>query len=185
MALDTVSTATVELKMNWDVEAARSGFTGVRNTETLTRRITFTKGAGADAINELCSFIQTVNASSTVDVDLSAALTNVVNSAAVTIARIKFIAIELLTATDTDATGAVIGTACSSILVGGDATAPWLFLVDGTDKVRLLNGDFIAVSRRGATGLVVTGASADVLQIQNEDAVVAAKVRVTVFGAAT
>src|SRR4051812_28109222 len=113
MALDTLTQLLVSVSLAWNVGKSRAGFQSVGNSQNLQHRISFSLGAGADACNELVAFIQTVNASTTTDIDMSAALTNVVNDLAVTLARVKFLFAKLLTAADADDAGTVIGTACS------------------------------------------------------------------------
>lgn len=184
MSLSALTTMTTKIDIEWNVTKTRSGFQPVTNAQSLIKSISWSLGAGADSINELAAFIQTVTANTTTDVDLSAALTNVVNDDSITLARIKFLFAMLLTASDTDDDGNVTGNACSGITLFGDANST-LFLDDASDKVTLGNGDMFFRTRRSATGIVVTVSTADVLQIQNNDASVDAKVLLVIGGAAS
>jgi len=183
-ALSVINSARVSISVTWDVVKSVTGFAGVRSNETITRLVNFTLGTGADQINEIYTAVLTVNAATTTDFDLTPTLTNVVNDLLIVLARVKFLMIELLTATDTDPAGTVIGTAASSITVFGDANSLPALNTAATTTT-LGNGDAVVFIRRSATGIVVTGGTGDVLQIQNNDGATAAKVRVTLFGAAT
>lgn len=184
MALSVVNSCRLTLTAAWDVVKSVTGFNGVRSNESVSRIVNFTLGTGADQCNEIYSAVLTVNAATTTDFDLTPTLTNVVNDVTITLARIKMIMIELLTATDTDPAGSVIGSSASSITVFGDANST-PFLNTAATTTTLGNGDAVVFLRRSATGIVVTGATGDILQIQNNDGAVAAKIRVTIFGAAT
>jgi hypothetical protein len=184
MALSTIDQFQLTLSLQWNVTKTRTGLQPLRNQENQQHRQTYTLGVGAGAINELVAYVHTVTAGATVDIDMSAALTNVVNDLAITLARVKVFFAKLLSASDTDADGNVIGNACSGVTLGGDA-ANWLFLTDPSDKVRINNGDMLLLTRKDATGLVVTGTTADILQVQNHDGAVDAKLLLILGGAAT
>lgn len=184
MALDSVTSMQLSLTINWAVGKTRTGLQPVTNQQTLQHRVAFTKGVGSDQINELVCYIHTVPAGTTVDIDLSAALTNVVNDPTVTLARVKFLFVKLLATADLDEEGNTIGNGCTGITLGGDANS-FPFLKDPTDKLDLGNGDFHFLSRRSATGIVVTPSTGDILQIQNTDGGVDAKVLLLIGGAAS
>lgn len=187
MALTQINQAQLYLKIAWDVGKLVTGSNPVRHQNLdnpVTRTINFgllTPPTTADKIDEVYSAILTLAASTTTDYDLSAALTNVVNDVNITVGSIKLICVELLSASDTDSAGTVLGNACSSITVFGDVQSP-LVLADASDKVTLGNGDVFLLTRRSAAGIdVAGGGTTDVLQIQNNDASVAAKIRLTLF----
>lgn len=180
MPLDTF-TGKIEARINWSASKSQEGLAGLFSNENLNRTISMSVGTGSDQADEVVSTIVSVAASGTSDLDLGAALTNVVNDTAITLATVKAIVIELLTATDTDANGTVIGSAATNVTVGGDINAAVLGFGGATETWTINNGDFLAASRRAA-GWAITNATADILQIVNNDAAVGAEVRVTLFG---
>lgn len=189
MALSTISQAIARMTATHQVGKARTGYADLTDSDNGPNpadQVSFALGTGADQINEILSVILTIAASTTTDFDLSAAQTNVVNDALVTLARAKFVSFKLLGVADLDPVGTVLGTACSSVVVGAAAANPFLmFLTGATHTFTLGNGDFVMGTRRSATGMVLTSGASDTLRIQNLDAVNSAKVRFKLYGCAT
>jgi hypothetical protein len=181
--LDTITSWQYSAALAWNVSKTRSGLAPVVNSETLQRRLTFTLGDAAGAINQLISTIVTVAPAGSATVDLSGVLTNVVNEVNATLSKVRFFRAVLLSAADLDGDGNALGNAASAVVLGG-APGTWPFLVDISDKVRLDNGDEFTLTRRGATGLPVTAGTADTLNIANQDAGLEAKVLLVFAGGA-
>src|SRR5262247_2667862 len=108
MALSAIPSAASTLTLTWTVQKARPGFSPTENNQTLTERIRWGLGTGLEAFNELVATVVTVAMGATLDVDLSAALTNVVNDANVPLARVKLLCIKLLSVADVDQAGAAL-----------------------------------------------------------------------------
>ena len=141
-------------------------------------------GTGSQLANQASDLIVTGGTSATVNLDLSAAFSNILGNAAATWARIKGVLFKLLSPAD-DSTN---GTLCSGLLIGNGST-PWQGFFGATTGTILLNGgtatvpgDWVAGSTDGATGWVVTG-SAKILKMVNQDASNTFALRLTLIGA--
>lgn len=182
MALDVLNSASARFQIGWDAAKNQTGLNGVSSSNSLTKNVTFTLGVGAGQINEVVSQIRTLAASTNEELDLAAALANVVNDPAVALARIKVLAIQLLSTTD-DSTN---GTLASSITIGNAAATPWQGPFGATTHtITVPNGGFVVLGRTDATGWAVTNGAADKLKIANNDAGLIAAYRITLFGGAT
>ena len=139
-----------------------------------------TANAAVGGADEFISFVQTVNASSSVTIDLTA-LTDILKQSSVSLARVKFMMFRLLSAAD-DATN---GTAASSITVGNNASNDFLgWLAGTTPTFSVSNGGCVLFSEPSAGGKTVDGTH-KILKITNNDAGVAAKVQITIVGGTT
>lgn len=191
MAVDSLR-LTAGLSFGFRVKKAVVGSGPREQGYTYSLSIAFGTGAGAGACNELYAAVRTLAASTTEDIDLSAALTNVLGEAAVTLARIKAILVWLLSTSQSVGTEAVsggsarvTGTACSSITLFGAASNPWQGpLVGATAKLTVDNGNGFQQTRNTAAGWVVDGTH-DTLRVTNDDGAVAAKYVLALAGAAT
>lgn len=183
MALDTVSTMQVAVNFNWNVAKNLTGFSPVSNNSSPTHRISFTKGHVADQLNELVAIVVTVPPGpGGIALDLSAALENVVNDVNVTLAKVKFLFVKLLSAADQDPAGTALGNACSGITVGENSDE-MAYLTEPTAGIPLGNGDMFMITRRAGDGIHVGGSHNDKLTFWNEDPAVDAKVMVILGGA--
>lgn len=139
----------------------------------------WTYGTGVDSANQIVTTALSIAASGTNDLDLSGSLTNIVGDTTATLSAVKAIMVELINVAQ-DSTN---GTACSSITIGADATNPWLAPFDaGTGTYTIKSGGRWFHEDPTAGGLPVTASTGDILQIVNNDAGVAAYVRVTIIG---
>lgn len=139
----------------------------------------------ANEANQCSCTLYSISASSSTTIDLSAAVTNIVNSSTSTFARIKSIMIQLLSTTD----DSVNGTACTSITVGDAASNQWISqslsggLSTATSQIDIANGGFcIPLSCDNANGTPV-GSSYKSFKIVNNDSGHAAAVAISVIGA--
>ena len=168
--------------------AAATKAEGTNNTScAIASTTTATSLGGGDLIYG--PVVRTLTASSNETLDLSGSLSNLVGDTSIAFARVKMILVELLSAAQTTDDG-VVGTAATSILVGGAASNQALagsgkMLADTSDKVRVLNGGFFAWGAGTAAGVTVANASTDSLKVENEDGAVSAKYRITVWGASS
>lgn len=89
----------------------------------------------------------------------------------VTLARVKIIYVELLTTT-----------AASSLLVGGGSNPLINWIGTAGDQVRVRNGGAFILVAPDATGYAVTGATADILTIANQDASLVAYYKLGIVG---
>lgn len=112
-------------------------------------------GTGADQASNVFTDTRTIAASGTDALDLSGVLQNALG------ATIAFTAVKaiMIVADPGNINNVVVGGAGSNTFVGPFA--------DATDKVVVGPGDVFFVTRRNATGLVVTNATGDQLLIAN------------------
>lgn len=155
----------------------------VKWADTLAWALNFTSaGAGAAAFNQLCIGVLSIAAGTgtTGTIDLAGSLTNVLNDASVSFARVKIMIVKLLSATDTEPQA---GTACSSIRIGAGSNPFPGWFVDVSDKLELTNGEILVLGGTGATGHAVTAGTGDIVTFENRDNSVAAKIFYAFYGA--
>lgn len=174
MALSAITQLLFQRMISWTVKKTQTGLAkGISSSEQLTDTETFTLGTAADQAQNVATAIIDVTASGTTNVDLTA-LTSVVGDANMTVARVKLFCLELLAVADG-------GTACSSVTVGNAASNAWAWILSvATTTYPLKNGDWVAWKSSDATGVVVDSTH-KVIKVLNNDAVNAAKLRLTVF----
>lgn len=191
----TTLTSTASLACNWTHSKTQSGSADTSNQGTYNKRLSFANGTGAGKANELFQEIRTLAAGASETLDFSGGtgtgsiggeLVNLLGDTIV-FAKIKAIFFWLLAAADTGPDGATVGTACTSILVGGAAAAQALagasgFLADTSDKFRVFNGGFAGFGVANANGVAVSNGASDRLRVVNEDGAVQAKYVITVIG---
>ncbi len=187
MSIDAL-TASLKLQMTWDARDNVQGSQPVSHNETLVKTLSLgtsqspTTAGGADECIFLVRYIST---GGTDTLDLSAALTNVVRDSAVTLVRIKTLAIVLFgTGDQQGAAGVTVtGTACTGIKVGGEGTHPWKGPFTNTaDQIEILNDGFAALGTRGPLGYNVSSGMNDKLLITNLDASVTAVYGIGILG---
>ena len=185
MALTALS-ATIRLQTNWTVEKSTSGMSNTPHTQSIAKSIAFTTGVGANQCNQLYAATRTLAAGATENLDLAGSLTDLVGQTSIAFARVKAIQVRLLSASETAADGTTVGTACSSITIGGAASAQAaLFFADVSDKHKIYNGGFYAAACGTAAGVTVTATTADLLKVNNDDGAVAAVYEIVLIGAET
>lgn len=188
MALDSL-TSTLKIQMNWTAEDSLTGddYSPVSNTGTITHQSsvgTSAANAAAGGGNELCSFIQSIAASSSAVIDLSS-LTNILQASAISLARVKGIVIRLLSATDDETNG----TAAEYITVGNNASNDWTsqsggrgWLASATSVIDIPNGGAVGASFPTAAGVLVDSTHENV-KVVNGSSTLAAKVQISIQGA--
>src|SRR5262245_21400316 len=112
MAIDNL-TVTINPLVQWSAEKLQTGLARLPNNTQATKRFAYTKGVGAGQCNDVYASVRTLAGGANETIDLSAALTNVVGTANVTVARVKWLMIWLLASTDTAPDGTTVGTAAS------------------------------------------------------------------------
>ena len=191
----TTLTASAGLALSWTHEETQAGSSNTKNQGSYNKRLSFANGTGAGKADELYQTVRTLaaGASETLDFSGGAGTATIggelVNLLGITIAftKIKAIFIWLLAAADTAPDGSTVGTAASSILIGGAASAQALagasgFLADTSDKIRVFNGGFAGFGVANAAGVAVANGATDRLRVVNEDGAVAAKYVITIIG---
>jgi hypothetical protein len=168
------------VQAQWTVSKARSGLPNLPSNDSVKRTVSLSLGSSADQFQEMISTIVSIAAAATANVDIATALTNVVNDLAVPVTKVVLWLVELLSTSDKDANGNVLGTACSGITIGNHATQPFQFGMSAAATDTIHNGDFRAGSDHSA-GLTVANGTVDTIKIVNNDAAVAAAVRITLF----
>jgi hypothetical protein len=137
---------------------------------------TLSLGSGLNQVNEPISYIQSVGIGSTLNLDLTT-LTDILQVTNINLTIIKAILIELLSPTQDGS-----GTLASSISIGAAAANPWSTGPFGaTDTQKIFNGGLYYATNFSAAGFPVD-ATHKVLKIVNNDAGLAASVRITILG---
>lgn len=177
--------ANLSLQCSQTLASTNSNLTTLQINPTVQGLAKFTStGAGANAINQGNTKLYSISASSSTTIDLSAAITNFVNSSTATFTRVKIIIIRLLSTTD----DSVNGTAAASITFGNAASNQFVsqsgsgFLLSTTGTYDVPNGGGHAFWCSNANGVVIDGTHKS-LKILNNDAGVAATVELTLVGA--
>ncbi len=172
---------------------AATGLTGtdyqpLQSNQTVKKIVavgTAAANAAAGGSDEAASFLITLSASASVSTDLTS-ITDIMQTASVTLARIKALIIRLLSATD-DATN---GTAASGITIDGTVTNGLLsatgsgWLTNSTSKFDVPNGGKISFGTPAAAGVVVNSGS-KIVKITNLDGALTAKAQLTCAGGST
>lgn len=182
MAINTLSEANVRVNLNWSATKNRTGngndLSGWTDRQTIVRAISWSLGSGAGAIDFIHSQLYSITASGTTTIDLSS-IVNVVQDTVTTVARIKGLYFNLVSATQ-DTT---YGTACSQVTIGAAGANPHTMFLGGTTPTIVLKaGCQVGWADPGATGFAVSGGAKNIL-VTNNDASVAAALLVAIFGA--
>jgi hypothetical protein len=182
--IDTL-TVTLTSKRTLTAEDNVTGFaTPLRIQLQPSKAVSYSSAVANNAAGgaDLCAeFIVSVAGGGTATIDLQS-VTDLLQTAAQSFARIKSIRFHLLSSTLDAGDDATNGTACSSVTIGDAATnANAMFLGAQDQTVTLPNGADIEYRDPGATGITVDGTHSDIL-ITNNDGSVTAKVKVTITG---
>ncbi len=182
-------TATPQDNMSWVAQNNLTGsnYSPITNQGRTTKQVAYTStiaNAAAGGANELVSYLVSVTASGNTTVNLQA-VTDILNTANVNLARVKGYSIWLLSTTD-DAT---YGTNCSSIRWGG-GTTPVQFNLTTTDAANTGNTAAMTIFKGGivqyfdqTAGGFTTSNTARNLFFLNNDATNAAKIELTLIAA--
>lgn len=183
MAIGTL-TVTVSQIQRWNAQNSPSGsIAPITNGSQNSLQQDYGTGSANNTLggaDEYFNFLLTLTASSSSTVDLTA-MTNVLAQATVSIARIKAFQFQLLSV----AQDSVNGTACSSISIGNAATNQQLLNLNATSSLyTVYTGGSWSYSDQTAGGFVVDGSHLN-LKFLNNDAGVAAKIRIQIVGGTT
>ncbi len=150
---------------------------------SIERRKTWAFGSsGASTVNQVATMIFTATANTTTRLDLSGAIANGVGDTAGTFTKAQFMLIELLT-TAQDATNGNAGP--SSVTISASATFPVTTTPLGAAQTyTMVAGEKWLIDRSDSGGITIAAGSADGIDFLNNDAAVAGKFRITLFGLA-
>src|SRR5262245_46371721 len=185
MALSSLSSS-IKLVVSWVAQKVITGsdYAPTANSTNINKTValgTSSANNTAGGSDEVVSFIQSINASSSATIDLTA-LTDILG-AACTLARVKGIVIRLLSVAD----DAVVGTAAAFLTIGNNAANDFIsqagsgWLASATSVLDVPNGGFVAFSTPSALGVAVD-ATHKIIKILNGSASVAAKVQISLIG---
>jgi hypothetical protein len=183
MAFDSLTTGRATATLEISAGKNTTGGPQITNTPlSFTKRVSFSFGSGALAFNNAYCAVTSIPGGGNTTLDLSGALTSIVNEANMALTGAKVLGVFLLGTGDTAPDGTTVGTAASSITIG-NATNPCLFGFGAAAHTwTVTNGDFFLATISTAAGWTVTNATADGLKIVNNDGAVTAKVLVVIAG---
>ncbi len=191
MALSSLS-VTPQNNLSWTAQNNLTGsnYNPITNSGRITKQVAYgtsIANAAAGGANEFISYLISLAAAANTTVNLQA-VTDILNTANVNLARIKGYEIRLLSTSD-DAT---YGTNCTSIRWGGAAATPQQFNLTTTDAVNTANTAAFTVYKGGTVqyfdqtaGGFTNDNTARSLFFLNLDATNAAKVELSLIGGTT
>ncbi len=178
-----------------------SDYSGVASNQSVSKSLTYgtaAANAAANGANECASFLTTLAGSASASLDLTS-LTNIMQVAGISLARVKALVFRVLSVAD-DATN---GSAATSVTIdstvansfSSQSESGWFNNAhEGTatggagdatgSKMCLPNGSVLAFATPSAAGILVDGTH-KIIKITNVDTVVSAKVQLTLFGGTT
>lgn len=167
MAISSLN-VTVSQAQQWN---AQNNITGVVSPTVNASKSTFSQlynnGLANNVIggaNQYFVFLTTIAASGTALLDFTS-LTNILQQAGVSLARIKAWQFQLLSI----AQDSVNGTACTSVVCGANASNPLVLNMGGTTPTFTLNnGGSQSYSDQSAAGFTVSG-TVKILKVVNND----------------
>lgn len=189
-------TASATVQLGWTAQNSLTGTDYSPTQQSSTIRKLQTHGtavanAGVGGGDELYSAISSISASGTVSIDLTA-ITDILSQAGISLARVKFIMLRLLSVAD-DATN---GTAASSVTLdntvanalSAQAHSGWFDNGSegavGGSKFTVPNGAGLIFMLPNAAGVVVDGTH-KVIKAVNNDGSLTAKLQLSVMGGST
>lgn len=186
MALSSL-TATLQMSLNWTAQNNITGsdYSAVQQSTNIRKSLTVGTSLGnavAGGADELISYVVSIAGGGTATIDFTS-LTNILQTAGISLARVKFIAIRLLNVAD----DSVVGTAATYVTVGANATNPFFsqsgsgFLATNTSSLDVPSGGVFAFGTPSAAGVLVDGTH-KILKIVNGDGAVTAKVQLSLVG---
>lgn len=150
----------------------------IRNSFSSNR--VYANGNGTSSgsqINEVFSDIRTLAAGANEPLDLFGVLIGEMGDT-VDLTKVKELRIRLADAANPDGSNQA-----SSIAVGGASANGWFpFLMDATDRLKVLKGMTVSIGCPVLAGMPVVAGSADQLKIENNDLVNNATYSIAVFG---
>lgn len=164
--------ATVNSAINAQTNVTPSAAGAITSNSYPTKSLTIGTSAANNAAgggDEAFLFILTAAASGNASVDLTS-ITDVLGASAVTLARVKHIRIQLLSAAD----DSVNGSACTSVTVGDSGTDDWIsqsltgWVTAAAAKIDLPNGAFVEFGAPSAGGVLVDSTHRVVYVLNND-----------------
>lgn len=161
----------------------------IANSSSPSKTITVGTSAANNAAgggDECALFLTSVTASSNTTIDLTS-VTDLLNTAAVTLARVKWVVFQLLSATD-DATN---GNACSSVTLDSSAPNGWTSqsfsggFGNATSKLDIPNGAVSNLIGVVSAAGVVVDSTHKIIKVINNDGALTAKFQTTLVGGST
>ena len=192
MAIDNLDLK-LRFQTSWTAEDEIAGRTSLVNTDSWSKTFSYvdsTSPTSAGGADEWVPYQFYINPSATLNLDLSAALTNAVNAANVPLVRVKAIDVWLLGNGEyAGVASPITGTLCSGIAVGGAATHPAkLFFTNTSDSIDLISegaGARFAIATGGHAGYRLSSGMNDTLKVLNYDATYTAVGFIGICGGAT
>lgn len=160
----------------------------IQNVSTVTKTFSLGTAAANNAANgadECALFITSVGNSGNSNIDLTN-ITDLLNTAAVSLSRVKWTQMQLLSAADDSANG----NTCSSCTIGNNGTNDWIsqshsgWLATAASVFDLPNGGCLAFGTPSANGVVVDGTH-KLIHVVNNDAGNSAKFQLALIGGST
>lgn len=157
-----------------DYQPLKQGLSIAKSVGPYSTAVANNVALGAD---ETASFVTTIAASGSADIDLTN-LTDILLRTGVSLARVKAYVIRLLSTTD----DSVNGTLCTGITTNGAGTN--LIVLPGITNTPIGNGEVLSWATPNAAGVSVTGTT-KIIHVVNNDASHSAAVQLTIVGGTT
>jgi len=181
--LTTISTLTRTQQYQFAASTAQTGPGSAKNVagSRQINQTSYSLGTGTGAANQVMIGLISIAGGATSNFLLNAStqLNCIDGTATPTLSKIKYMCIELLSATQTDQDGNA-GTAASSITLGDHATNAWAGILGATGTYTISNGG--KWTAEDDAGISVT--VGDILKTVNNDGAITAKVMVSIIGVA-
>jgi hypothetical protein len=183
----------LRFQTTWTAEDELPGRTSLINSDAWSKTFSYvdsTSPTSAGGANEWIPYQFYVSTGGTLNLDLSAAMTNAVNTANVTLTRVKAIDVWLLGNGEyAGVASPVTGTLCTGIQVGGAASNPAkLFFANTSDAIEMQSegvGTRFAIGTGGYAGYRISSGMNDTLKILNLDSTYTAVGFVGILGSDT
>lgn len=166
-------TTNISAGVGWNHTNALSGNINVVSAANFAFSAATANGTGAAGTADLVYPIQTTIApEATLTIDVAGGITDAFGTT-ITMAKIKFLYIHLMTTTG------------APTVIVGDATNPVPLFSATTATVTIRNGGFLLLGDSGATGIPVTATTADEIAIENPSETLTAHVQIFIVGSST
>ena len=167
--MPTLNSAKVAVSAAWDFVTAVDIGTAT-HSGNWTPSYVFTDGTGENQAKSVFADERTLTASSTENLDLAGALTDVFGNT-ITFTKVKALIVQAASGNTND------------VLVGGAASNGFISWVgDATDIVKVKPGGTFAIVAPDATGLAVTAGTGDILKIANSSSGTSVTYKIVVVG---
>ncbi len=168
MVATTVTGASIKVVINAEMSAAPD-FGTLAHTLPYEKRLAFTDGAGANQINTFWQDQRTIVASGTDDIDFAGGIADAFGNT-LTLTKWKGLFIYAAAANT------------NNVLIGGDAAALVGWVGNANDVISVQPGGMFCLVNPNSAGYVVTGTTADILQIANSSSGTPVTYDIILFG---